>query len=279
MSLRTRAARLAASAAITAILAVTAGGCSLTSRDTTASVAAQTPTNEAEWRRSLDALGAKYRENPNDADAAIAYARAVRPTDQPPQAVAVLEQASIRNPRYMPLIGAYGRGLADVNQYKQALETLDRAHSPDNPDWRILNVQGAVLDQMGRHNEAQAHYAAALKIIPDEPSVLSNLRLSYLLTKDLAKAEDTLRRAAAQLNAGPKVRQNLALAVALRGRFDEAEKIASADLPEAEAVANVNYLRQMMAQTQQQQQQQQPPRNLKKVGRAATPMPTPDAGS
>jgi Flp pilus assembly protein TadD len=279
MSLRTRAAHLAASAAVAAILAVTVGGCSLTSRDTTASVAAQTPTSEAEWRRSLDVLGAKYRENPNDADTAIAYARALRATDQRAQAVAVLEQASIRNPRYMPLIGAYGRALADVNQYKQALETLDRAHSPDNPDWRILNVQGAVLDQMGRHNEAQAHYAAALKIIPDEPSVLSNLGLSYLLTKDLAKAEDTLRRAVAQPNAGPKVRQNLALAVALRGRFEEAEKIASADLPEAEAAANVNYLRQMMAQAQQQQQPQQPPRSLKKVGRATPPMPTPDAGS
>ena len=32
---------------------------------------------------------------------------------------------------------------------------LDRAHTPDNPDWRILNVQGAVLDQMGRHADAQ----------------------------------------------------------------------------------------------------------------------------
>lgn len=82
----------------------------------------------------------------------------------------------------------------------------------------------------------------------------------------------------AQPNAGPKVRQNLALAVALRGRFEEAEKIASADLPEAEAAANVNYLKQMLAQAQQQQQPQ-PQRSLKKVGRANTPMPTPDAGS
>jgi len=84
-----------------AILAVTAGGCSLTSRNNTASVAAQTPT-EAEWRASLDALDARYRENPNDADATIAYARALRATDQRAQAVAVLERALIRNPLYMP---------------------------------------------------------------------------------------------------------------------------------------------------------------------------------
>ena len=87
-----------------AILAVTAGGCSLTSRNNTASVAAQTPINEAEWRRSPDALGARYRENPNDADA----------TDQRAHAVAVLEQALIRNPRYMPLIGAYGTDVMDT---------------------------------------------------------------------------------------------------------------------------------------------------------------------
>src|SRR4249920_1815671 len=270
MLLRTRATYLLASAAVVAALALSAGGCSnIGSRETTGSIADANiaPASQDEWRRSLDTLGARYRENPNDADAAIAYARALRATDQRAQAVAVLEQASIRNPRYMPLIGAYGRALADVNQYKQALETLDRAHSPDNPDWRILNVQGAVLDQMGRHTEAQGHYAAALKIVPDEPSVLSNLGLSYLLTKDLKNAEDTLRRAVAQPNAGPKVRQNLALAVALRGRFEEAEKIASADLPEAEAAANVAYLRQMLAQKG----------DWKKMGRAYGPGP--DTGS
>jgi Flp pilus assembly protein TadD len=250
MPLKTSTVHLFASAAVAAVLALSAGGCSnIGSRDVTGSVGtANTPAGEAEERHSVDALGARYRNNPGDVDAAIAYARALRTTGQRAQAVAVLEQASIRNPRSMPLLGAYGRALAEAGQYRQALETLDHAHTPDNPDWRILNVQGAVLDQMGRNAEAQRHYAAALKIAPDEPSVLSNLGLSYLLTKDLKNAEITLRRAAAQPNAGPRVRQNLALVVGLRGRFEEAEKIASADLPESEAAANVSYLRQMLAQ-------------------------------
>ena len=263
-------ARLLASAVAVSVLVLSAGGCSNIggAPDTTASIATNaTPRNEAEWRRSLDTLGGRYRENPGDVDVAIAYARALRATDQRVQAVAVLEQASIRNPRSMPVLGAYGRALADAGQYQQALETLDRAHTPDNPDWRILNVQGAALDQMGRHTEAQRHYAAALKIVPNEPSVLSNLGLSYLLAKDLKNAEATLRRAVAQPNAGPRVRQNLALVVGLRGRFEEAEKIASADLPENEAAANVSYLRQMLAQQG----------DWKKMGRSYGP--TPDAGS
>ena len=263
-------ARLLASALAASILALSAGGCSnIGAPDTTGSIAAAnaTPQNEAEWRRSLDTLGARYRENPGDADVAIAYARALRATDQRAQAVAVLEQASIRNPRSMPLLGAYGRALAEAGQYQQALEALDRAHTPDNPDWRILNVQGAVLDQMGRHADAQRYYSAALKIVPTEASVLSNLGLSYMLTKDLKNAEATLRRAVAQPNAGPKVRQNLALVVGLRGRFAEAEKLATADLPENEAAANVSYLRQMLAQQG----------DWKKMGRSYAPAP--DAGS
>jgi Flp pilus assembly protein TadD len=271
MGPKIQVARPLTAAVLAAALALSAGGCSnIAARDTTASVTAPSasPATSDESRRSLDALGARYRDNPNDADAAIAYARALRATDQRAQAVAVLEQASIRNPRNMALLGAYGRALADSGQYQQALTTLERAHQPDNPDWRILNVQGAVLDQMGRHGDAQRHYASALKIVPDEPTVLSNLGLSYVLTKDLKNAEITLRRAAAQPNAGPKVRQNLALVVGLRGRFEEAEKIARADLPENEAAANVEYLRQMLAQQQ---------RDWKKMGRAYAPAP--DAGS
>ncbi len=155
---------------------------------------------------------------------------------------AVLEQATIENPKDPALLGAYGRALADVGNYQQALDVLGRAHTPDNPDWRILNVQGAVLDQLGRHMEARRYYASALKIVPNEPSVLSNLGLSYALAKELKRAETILRLAVAQPNAEPKVRQNLGLVVGLQGRFEEAEKIVRADLPADEASANAAYL-------------------------------------
>jgi Flp pilus assembly protein TadD len=124
---------------------------------------------------------------------------------------------------------------------------LTTAHSPANPDWRILSAQGAVLDQMGRHDEARRYYDSALKIRPEEPSVLSNLGLSYMLSKDLRQAEATLRRAQGRGNVDPRVRQNLGLVVGLQGRFGEAESIVRADLPPDEAAANVAYLKQMLS--------------------------------
>src|SRR5262249_3572368 len=102
------------------------------------------------------------------------------------------------------------------------------------------------LDQMGRHEDAQRYYSAALKIVPDDPSVLSNLGLSYALSKDLPKAEATLRRAVERQGADPRVRQNLPLVVGLDGRCAEAETIARAALPAEEASANVAYLKQML---------------------------------
>ena len=249
-----RAARFIASTAFAAVLALGTAACNTTNGDITGSLGARAqagapaaPRSDSDWRQSLDIWGERYRKDPGDITAAIAYARALRATDQRAQAVAVLEQASLRNPASMPLVGAYGRALADAGQYKQALEALSKAHTPDNPDWRILNAQGAVLDQLGRHAEARKHYEAALKIVPGEPSVLSNLGLSYALTKDLKRAEAALRESAARPGASPRVRQNLALVIGLQGRFAEAERMAAADLPPAEAEANVEYLRELLA--------------------------------
>ena len=248
-STRSCSARLLASAALLVVVAGATAGCQTTqSTDTTGSLpiaATDRPDNNS--RRDIEVYGRQYHSNPTNLDVALHYAQALRATGQRAQAVAVLERASLENPHDKALLGAYGRALAEAGAYDQALEVLGRAHSPDQPDWRILSAQGAVLDQMGRHTDAQRYYLTALKIVPDEAAVLSNLGLSYALSKNLRKAEATLRRAAARRPVDPRVRQNLALVVGLQGQFADAEAIARADLPPDEAAANVAYLRQLLA--------------------------------
>jgi Flp pilus assembly protein TadD len=244
-----RIARLSASAALLAAFAAAVAGCQTTQGpETTGSLpiaSADHPTTDG--KRAIDVYGQQYRADPNNIDVAMRYAQALRAVGMHAQAVAVLEKLSIEHPRDKEVLGAFGRALAEAGDYGQAMQVLERAHTPDQPDWHILSAQGAVLDQMGRHAEAQHYYLTALKIAPEEPSVLSNLGLSYALSKDLKDAEATLRRAAAQHPVDPRVRQNLALVVGLQGRFAEADTIARADLPPDEAAANVAYLRQMLA--------------------------------
>jgi Flp pilus assembly protein TadD len=264
--------RLLATAACLAAFGAGLAGCKTTGDETTGSIggrsAVAAPRSEADWRREVGLWEGRYRENPKDTEAAINYAQSLRATGQRAQAVAVLEQATLANPNDKALLGAYGRALADTGKYDQALDVLGRAHTPEMPDWRILSAQGAVLDQMGRHDDARTYYVTALRNMPNEPTVLSNLGLSYALSKDLPKAEETLKLAVAQPNADPRARQNLALVIGLQGRFQEAEAIVSADLPPSEAEANVSYLRQMLARNSDTQSAlaaaKQPPRTSAK---------------
>lgn len=94
-----RSVRLLAAIALSLALGLSVAGCNtIDGPETTGSIGASSapanPRSEAEWRVSLDVWGKRYRENPGDASAAIAYARALRATEQYAQAAAVLEQAA-----------------------------------------------------------------------------------------------------------------------------------------------------------------------------------------
>lgn len=243
-----RFTRYLGSAAVAAIMAIGLAGCQTArSPDITGSLDARADANSGLARSDIDALGDRYRANPRDVAMALQYGQALRANGQRQQAAAVLEQATIANPGNKPLLAAYGRALADNGNFQLAFDTLSRAHTPANPDWRILSVQGTTLDQLGKHEEARRYYASALKIAPEEPSVLSNLGMSYVLSKDLPQAEQVLRRAYQRGGSDARVRQNLGLVIGLQGRFAEAEALVKADLPPDEAEANVAYLRQMIS--------------------------------
>ena len=228
------------------MLVASLAGCQ-TMSDVTGSLASKSEAEPAgDSRRAVEVYGERYRANVKDAEAALAYGQALRANGQRAQATAVLEQATLANPANKALLAAYGRSLVDNGNFQQAFDVLSKAHSPDNPDWRILSVQGTTLDQLGKHEEARRYYESALKIAPGEPSVLSNLGLSYMLSRDLPRAEEVLRQAYANPKADSRVRQNLGLVVGLQGRFAEAVDIVKADVPPEAAAANVAYLKEML---------------------------------
>src|SRR3979490_3100391 len=241
-------ARLLASTASSAILVLGLCSCQTAGMsDITGSLGEKTEASSAAPLREVELYRDRFRANPKDADAALQFGKALRAAGQRSQAVAVLEQATIAHPGNKALLAGYGRALADNGNFQQAFDVLSRAHTPDDPDWRILSAQGTALDQLGRYDEARQYYASALKIAPEEPSVLSNLGLSYVLSKNLPKAEETLRRADSRADAGPRGRQNLGLVVGLEGRFTEAESIVKGDRPPEEAAANVAYLKRLLS--------------------------------
>ncbi|TAV91940.1 tetratricopeptide repeat protein [Rhizobium leguminosarum] len=239
--------------AAASLLVLALAGCSTTKdRMTTGSVPKLTkPVEEmdaTELRSATDRLGQAYEKNPRDPVTGVNYANLLRMNGRDTQALAVMQQVAIANPADRNVLAAYGKAQAAAGQFQQALDTIGRAQTPDRPDWKLISAQGAILDQMGRASDARQRYRDALDIQPNEPSILSNLGMSYVLTGDLRTAETYLRSAASQPTADSRVRQNLALVVGLQGRFSEAEQIARRELSPQQADANVAYLRGMLSQ-------------------------------
>ncbi|MGN7294505.1 tetratricopeptide repeat protein [Rhizobium sp. SAFR-030] len=193
-------------------------------------------------------MGLAYDRNPKDRTAGLNYANILRMNGKNTQALAVMQQVAIANPTDRDVLAAYGKAQAAAGQLEQALATIGRAQTPDRPDWRLYSAEGAVLDQLGRSDEARQKYRLALDTQPKEPSVMSNFGMSYVLSGDLKTAETYLRSASEQSTADSRVRQNLALVVGLQGRFAEAEQIARRELTESQSEANVTYLRSMLSQ-------------------------------
>ena len=227
------------------------GGCELTDNDATGSIDPKTgaPPSSQEGLRAYAELWAKrYDADPGGKIVSINYAKALRELTRYGQAVAVMETAAVKAPNDMEILGAYGKALADAGQLAQADDVLSRSYTPEQPNWSSMNVRGSIADQIGDHAKAQDYYLDALKIAPGEPSILNNLGLSYALSKQLPKAEETLRQAAASPAADARTRANLGLVLALEGKFAEAEKIQRHDLSDEAASANVASIRKMIAE-------------------------------
>lgn len=233
-------------------LAASVAGCG-TSKLTTGSIGRTSgkpleTMSAGELHKATIALGQSYAKNPNDKRIATNYAAALQMDGDPDQSLAVMRKLAIALPKDRDVLAAYGKALAANGQFEPALDAVRRAQTPEYPDWKLVSAEAAILDQLGQRDEARQNYRKGLDLKPNEPSILSNLGMSYVLEGDLRTAETYMRSAAQQPNADSRVRQNLALVVGLQGRFDEAEKIASQELSAEQAQANVTYLRQMLAQ-------------------------------
>jgi Flp pilus assembly protein TadD len=200
----------------------------------------------AELAKATEYWGKKYSEKPQDLEAALAFAKNLKAMGQKGQAMAVLQQASIYHGANKKLASEYGRLALELDQITVAQQMLAVADDPVAPDWRVVSARGTAMAKQGKYQEAIPFYDRALTLAPNQPSVLNNLALAYTMNGEPAKAEDLLRQAG---NANPnnaKVNQNLALVLGLQGKYDEATKVASSNMPAEKAASNTALVRQMV---------------------------------
>ena len=138
--------RLAQTVAI-ALLTVSLAGCASTKRapETTGSIpkvstASLQGMDTAALSATERSIGAAYVRDPKNRDIGLRYATVLGMTGKSAQALAVMQQVAIAHPADREVLAAYGKAQAAAGQLEQALATINRAQTPDHPDWRLYSA-------------------------------------------------------------------------------------------------------------------------------------------
>ncbi len=197
-------------------------------------------------KKAVEYWGKEYKRAPTNATYAYNYANNLIVSKRSQDAFRVLEQALSHNPNDKKLNSAYGRLALQLNKVQLAEKVLKRTDNIDHQDWRVLSAKGTLFARKGEYVQAQDFFSQALKISPNEPSVINNLALSHALSGAPHKAETLLRKVVDRGQSDNKIKHNLALVLSLQGKFDEAKKISKTAMSPKQAEANIKYLRQIV---------------------------------
>lgn len=112
------------------------------------------------------------RMRPADPDAWMLKCQILSALEDDPAALASAEMALRRSPRCAEAHYWRAAVLADMERYAEALKSIERAFRclGDDDEWLLEDLfyeKGAVLDAVGRQDEALATYEAGLKRCPE----------------------------------------------------------------------------------------------------------------
>lgn len=192
--------------------------------------------------------GTRYNRDQKDPAIAVKYSAALRKIGSVDEAVSVISAVAERNDGDPDVSLEAGKALIEANRAFEAVRYLEVATSAKPNDWTAFSAYGVALDNIGEHELAQAQYDRALAIAPGAVNVLNNKALSFALSGNLSRAEYVLRTATSAVGSDARVRQNLALVLALKGDMVEAERLARSDLPPQVANQNIAYFRSLLNQ-------------------------------
>ena len=177
---------------------------SLTKQEMVAQAASSSNT-KSELAKATEYWGKAHAEKPADATAAMNYAKNLKAMGQKQQALVIMQEAHRHNPSDRHVNSEYGRLALEFDQISTAQKLLEQADDPVNPDWKIVSARGTVLAKQEKFAEAIPQFEKALALSKDQPSVMNNLALAYVLNGEAPKAEAMLRQASAQHGANPTI--------------------------------------------------------------------------
>jgi Flp pilus assembly protein TadD len=184
--------------------------------------------------------------DPGNSDHLIGLGRTLAKLGQFEEAAEAFNRAATRAPDNVDAKHGYGNALIALDRPSAALSQFEAALAL-REQARSYNGIGVAHDMLGDHVAAEAYYRTALVLEPSNLTVRNNLALSLAVTGKFAEAIAILRRAITDPRAGARHRLNLALVYGLAGESAAAAEIARIDLDEESVMRDLAYYQTLRA--------------------------------
>ena len=183
-----------------------------------------------EAQKQYDLAIETYDQVPADSPIAhaakLGQAEVLVQADRVDDAIGVLQELAKAHPELPAVWSTLGDNLRRKERYKEAAAAYDKAIAlmgePEPRDWFVWYARAIAQERSGQWDKAEPGFREALKLSPEQPSVLNYLGYSYVEKKlNLDEALDMIKRAvAAQPDQGYIV-DSLGWALYRLGRYDE----------------------------------------------------------
>lgn len=202
---------------------------------------------QAQAFSNVQMWGKAYEADGNSVINIIGYAKALSSIGSDTRAIKILGEGTIKHPNDAGIIRTHAKILSKKGLVGPALRKMQLAQKLAPNDWRIFNDIGELHSKMNEQSMAIASFKRALQLEPGHPNIHTNMGVTYMFNKQLTLAVKHLTIAVNHPNATPKMRQNLAFALGLQGKYDAARKMFLQDLPIAKVNANIAQLKALNA--------------------------------
>ncbi|WP_245987923.1 SPOR domain-containing protein [Sphingobium fluviale] len=183
--------------------------------------------------------------SPRDFDALIKAGEASLELEDPRSAIGFFGRADDITADNGRVKAGLGRAMLQLDQIGDGLRLMELAGNLGYSDFGLLADRGLARDLAANQAGAQADYAAALRLNPDDAKVIRRQAVSYGISGQVDLADKTLQPLLYKSDRAAW--RDKAFILAMNGRTAEAVKIAGQVMPAQLATAIKPYLERMTA--------------------------------
>lgn len=191
---------------------------------------------------ALDDYRKLLRLVPDDIAALLAVGECRLALGDAARALAAFEEVLRREPESID--AQEGRALArlGLGRHAEAGAGFNGVLTREPARWRSLNGLGLLADLANDRDAAKKWYEKAIDLNPDEATLWNNYGWSRVMAQDYVEAERLLDEAYARKPTSRRIAGNLSVAIAWRGDYERALRIAMRLSEEHVAYNDIGYI-------------------------------------